>query len=57
MIGGAALVGAGVGAILSGPLLAMGLAGGAAACTLRKDQVWAIWRGSPCTAVVRSRRE
>lgn len=39
VIGGAALVGAGVGAVLSGPLLAIGLGLGAAGLCLRKDQV------------------
>lgn len=39
IIGGAALVGAGVGAVLSGPLLAVGLGLGAAGLCLRKDQV------------------
>lgn len=39
IIGGAALVGATVGAIVSGPLLAIGLGAGAAGLCLRKDEV------------------
>lgn len=51
VIGGAALVGAGIGALLSGPLVAIGLGGAAAALTLRKDQVCV------CVCVLRVRRE
>lgn len=39
VIGGAALVGACAGALISGPLVAIGLGAGAAALTLRRDQV------------------
>lgn len=39
VIGGAALVGAGVGALLSGPFLAIGLGAAAAGLCLRDDQV------------------
>lgn len=39
VIGGAALVGAGVGVLISGPLVALGLGAAAAALTLRSDKV------------------
>ena len=39
MIGGAALIGAAAGLVISGPLVGLGLGAAAAATTLRKDKV------------------
>ncbi|CAM9448510.1 unnamed protein product [Pylaiella littoralis] len=59
VIGGAALVGAGIGALLSGPLVAIGLGGAAAALTLRKDQAGDVARstGQAGLAVVEKGKE
>lgn len=48
VIGGAALVGAAAGLVISGPLVGIALGGAAALTTLRKDQVG---RGRRCAVV------
>ncbi|CAM9163685.1 unnamed protein product [Ectocarpus sp. 12 AP-2014] len=59
VVGGAALVGATAGLLLSGPLVAIGLGAGAAACCLRKDQAGDVARstGQAGLAVVEKGKE
>ncbi|CAM9189016.1 unnamed protein product [Scytosiphon promiscuus] len=59
VIGGAALVGACAGALISGPLLAIGLGAGAGALTFRRDQAGDVARstGQAGLAVVEKGKE
>ncbi|CAM9968987.1 unnamed protein product [Ectocarpus sp. 6 AP-2014] len=59
VVGGAALIGATTGLLLSGPLVAIGLGAGAAACCLRKDQAGDVARstGQAGLAVVEKGKE